>query len=378
MNQRRLVTATAATALLLTAGIGAAQQNVMSKQDSKEKDKTLTIGDKAPKIDIQHWVKPGVLDDQGQFEAITSFDKDKVYVLEFWATWCGPCIASMPHLTELQEKYADYDVTFIGVSDEPLPTVVDFLFKEYPRDNKIHNERIGYTLTTDPDESVKTDYFRAAGQTGIPCAFIIGKDNRVEWIGHPMEMDEPLNKVVHDNWDRSAFKNQWEQQQAFQREMAKMQDEYFGAIRSGNHDKALGMLDTMLETYPDNLNLKFQKFDLLLVHMDKADQAYDLGYEIIEENWDTPMLLNQIAWNVATNEQIQTRNLDFALKAAKRANELTDSADAAILDTLARVYWEKGDKKTAIKWQKKAVKHAGDDPMGEQVRETLKQYESEM
>lgn len=372
MKQRTLMTTTAAAAMLATAGLCAAQQNT-------EAEKTLTIGDKAPKIDIAHWVKPGVLAEQGtQFKPITEFEKDKVYVLEFWATWCGPCVASMPHMTDLQEKYADYDVTFIGVSDEPLPTVVDFLFKEYKGDGKIQNNRIGYTLTTDPDESVKKDYFRAAGQTGIPCAFIIGKDNRVEWIGHPMTMDDPLNKVVHDNWDRQTFKKQWDQEQAVQRDMNKMRGTYMTAINSGNYEKALSMLNDMQEKYPDNSTIRFMKFDLLLVQMDRADEAYEIGNEILEENWDNAALLNQLAWNVVDNPQIKTRNLDFALKAAKRANELTEGKDAAILDTVARVYWEKGDKKTAIKWQKKAVEYAGDDPMGDQVRDTLKKYQGEM
>ena len=115
---------------------------------------TLKIGDDAPAIDIAHWLKG---------EKITEFEDGKVYVLEFWATWCGPCIASMPHVTELQKQYRDYDVTFIGVSDEPLQTVINFLFKKDRRDEKLHNDRTGYTLTTDPDESVKKAYFRAAG-----------------------------------------------------------------------------------------------------------------------------------------------------------------------------------------------------------------------
>ena len=48
------------------------------------------------------------------------------------------------------------DVTFIGVSDEPLQTVVNFLFKKDRNDDKLHNDRTGYTLTTDPDESRTT------------------------------------------------------------------------------------------------------------------------------------------------------------------------------------------------------------------------------
>ena len=58
-----------------------------------------------------------------------NFD-NKVVVLEFWATWCGPCIAAMPHIAEIQKKYEDKNVQVISISDEDLDTVEDFLERE--------------------------------------------------------------------------------------------------------------------------------------------------------------------------------------------------------------------------------------------------------
>ncbi|MHC5004103.1 MAG: TlpA family protein disulfide reductase [Planctomycetota bacterium] len=190
---------------------------------AEQDEQKLTIGDKAPPIDITHWLKG---------EPVKEFEDGKVYVMEFWATWCGPCRAAMPHLSELQEKFADYDVRFIGVSDEPLQTVVEFLFKT-DRDGQINNDRTRYTLTTDPDESVKKAYFQAAGQRGIPCSFIIGKDQHVEWIGHPMGMDAALEAVVKDTWDRDAFKAKWEREQASTRLAQKHQRAFMTAMQNG-------------------------------------------------------------------------------------------------------------------------------------------------
>ncbi len=108
-----------AAALALCAGSTAYAQDYAPTEDAQDADaKKLTIGDTAPPIDIAHWIKG---------DKIEEFESGKVYVMEFWATWCGPCRASMPHLSKLQEQYTDYDVTFIGVSDEDLQTVVSFL-----------------------------------------------------------------------------------------------------------------------------------------------------------------------------------------------------------------------------------------------------------
>ena len=67
------------------------------------------LGDPAAPLQIAEWVKGKPVDlaaDKGK----------KIFVVEFWATWCGPCRASIPHLTEMQKKFKDKNVVFIGVS----------------------------------------------------------------------------------------------------------------------------------------------------------------------------------------------------------------------------------------------------------------------
>ena len=90
-------------------------------------------------------------------------------------------------------------MTFIGVSDEELQTVVKFLCQADTQD-LLWNDRIHYSLSADPDRSTADAYMKPAAQRGIPTAFVIGKDTRIEWIGDPMnDLDEVLDKVVGDN-----------------------------------------------------------------------------------------------------------------------------------------------------------------------------------
>jgi thiol-disulfide isomerase/thioredoxin len=327
-------------------------------------DEMLTIGDKAPPVDIAHWLKG---------EKVGEFEPGKVYVLEFWATWCGPCRVSIPHISELQEQYKDYDVTFIGVSDEKLQTVVTFLCKA-DKENVIWNEKIHYTLATDPDRSAANAYMKAAAQDGIPTAFIIGKEQRIEWIGHPMSMDEVLGNVVRDTWNRDEFKVKFEESVAAARAFKKVQAEMEAAAKRGDWKGAIAMIDELPGSGAEHGYVKLRLFRNMLKKSDDTGHTYEFGRTIMRENWDQPGMLNQLAWFTVDDKEVKKRDLEFAMKAALRANELTEEKDAAILDTVARVYYEKGDLKTAIEWQRRAVKNAK-GPMAEDLEETLRRYE---
>jgi thiol-disulfide isomerase/thioredoxin len=220
-----------------------AQSADVAKKAPAEEAKKMNIGSVAPAIDIEHWMSTG----DGKFQPFSEFEPGKIYVVEFWATWCGPCIASMPHLVELQKRFADQGVTIVSVSDESLETVEGFLKREVMQlggEEEVLAEgeakptyaelTSAYCLTTDPDASVKKDYFLAAGQNGIPCAFIVGKDGKIEWIGHPMlGMDEALEAVIAGTWDRDAFAIEFEQMEG----ISKIAGKAMQAAQKGDYAK---------------------------------------------------------------------------------------------------------------------------------------------
>ncbi|MFH1419035.1 MAG: redoxin domain-containing protein [Planctomycetota bacterium] len=333
-------------------------------------DAKLTIGDKAPAIEISHWIKG---------DKVTKFEKDKVYVLEFWATWCGPCVAGMPHLSELQKKYADKDVTIIGVSNEELETVTEFLARKYEKEGKTHNDRTEYTLATDPDKSADKDYMLAANQNGIPTAFIIGKSGKIEWIGHPMVMDDALDAVVKGTWDRKPFKKEFEKQQALEKKLQAFQEQYSKSLKAEDWAAAIKTVDELIALDEGNTRLQVMKFVLIAGKQGEYERAYKYAAMAVEKAWDNGYALNEWAWCIVDDKGLEKRDLDLAMKAATRANELTDGKEAAILDTLARVYYEKGNLKEAIKYQQRAADslEGNGGPMAEELTKTLDKYKGE-
>lgn len=118
----------------------------------------------------------------------------KVHVIEFWATWCGPCVASMPHLTELQKQ--NPDVQFIGVAGfergkdaaDGTKRVDDFV--------KAKGDTVGFAIAFDGDGTMAKTWMTAAKRNSIPTSFVIGKDGNIAFIGSPnAELDAAIAKA---------------------------------------------------------------------------------------------------------------------------------------------------------------------------------------
>jgi len=319
-------------------------------------DDELTIGSKAPAIDVEHWVSNG----NGKFPIVREFENGKVYVIEFWATWCDPCIASMPHISKLQKEFADRGVQIISVSEEDLPTVEAFLEKKAKGQDQTFGQLTNnYCLTTDPDGSVQKAYMEAAHQNGIPTAFIVGKDGKIDWIGHPVEMDQPLTAIVEDQWDRDGFANQFKAHQEIDAGM----QQAMTLLREGKFRESLNLMDAMIEKAPDGSDIDSQvkmiRFSILISTNDpRSTEAF---HQMIDENKEDPGLLNQLAWGIVemkvAGEQVNPPLADAARRAIDLAVQQAPD-DGAILDTQAHLALMQGKMDEAIEIQTRAVEKA--------------------
>lgn len=126
----------------------------------------LRLGDSAPEITAEA-IKGEIPELGGGY----------VTVVEFWATWCGPCRKTIPHLTQVQYDYEPVGVAIVGISNEDAATVKPFV-RKMGRD-------MDYAVAVDENNATFKAYMGAFNVTSIPHAFIVDGDNRIAWHGHP-------------------------------------------------------------------------------------------------------------------------------------------------------------------------------------------------
>lgn len=376
--QHILASGTLAVAMVLaSAPASAVQEAEAADQEARERAEQpeeakqpgkLEIGDEAPELAIGRWVKG---------EPVERLETGNVYVVEFWASWCGPCIAGMPHISKLQEKYGD-EVKVIGVNIWEDPAAVD-PFMKGEGDKKPGNELMGYRVAVEEkfegSEDVRNGkmvqhWMRPAGQNGIPAAFIIDRERRVAWIGHPMSMDLPLKEVVEGRWDIEKFKE-------INARAESLQAEAMSQARASEFAQAAATLGEMVELWPEMYGpqVGMQRFQFLM-QAGEIEEATSLARRAVDEYYhENPMMLGAMAWMIATSPQ-EPRDLKLALRAAERAEELSDEAEMSTLLALARVHFEMGNLDKAIEIQERAVE-AAQGPMRRQAEQILEQYKAE-
>ena len=175
-----------------------------------------------------------------------------------------------------------------------------------------------------------------------------------------MSMDEVLEAVVEDKWDRVAFAEQMKKDQ----ERQLLLTEITSAVRRGKIAVALTKIEKALESNQDpelGMQLKMMRVQLVLQDKDSADKLDTIVPEALKDYANRAELVNMIAWTVyekteagdLDNKSLISTCREAAQKAAENASE---ESKAAILDTIAHLQFVEGDLKGALATQENAVK----------------------
>lgn len=349
------------TVLAITLVMAACELNVQAQH--------LGIGDPAPSLAVKEFVKG---------EPVSEFEPGKNYVVEFWATWCGPCKTSIPHLTELQKK--NPSVTFVGVSvwEHDQDAVKPFVKKM--GDKMSYRVAIDSVATKEkPNEGVMAKtWMTAADQNGIPAAFIVNKEGKIAWIGHPMEMEKPLEKIIEGKWDLKAAREEQRKAAELRAKLMKVQTKLRSALNSGDSKKLLAVTEEIIGEVPEAEAFVGPTKLTALIKLDQQEKALDYAQKLAKsEMGKEAQGLNALAWTIIdpdSGAKPGAKLIEFAVETARRADELTEKRDAAIADTLAKAYFDSGDVAKAIETQERAIRLAKGSP----YERSLKEFESRL
>jgi len=328
-----------------------------------DRPQALMVGDVAPELKIGEWVKGS---------AVPKLERGHVYLVEFWATWCGPCIRAMPHLTALQEKYRDRGFTVIAVTAEdrnnPLEKVREFV--------ENNPEMTGFTVAWDRGTETYASYMRAAGRNGIPATFLVDRNGRVAFIGHPMNVDSALEAVIEGTFDLAEAASDYERGLRLAPQINAIQREIMAGRREKDWDRVLSAVDRLIALDESQHYYAAFKFHVLLNEKKSRKEAYTWAKQATESLVAKDgMVLAQFASTMIDDAEAVDEDRAFAERLADRAVALLkdEAADrrAFVYVIASRVSEDRGNMAKAIAMQERAVELAQGMPQADGYRARL-------
>jgi len=328
-------------------------------------DSSLNIGDKAPALQVK-FVKG---------KPVTRFQKGRVYVLEFWATWCGPCKKAMPHVSEVSRKFAD-KVDVIGISvwerakkDQDIPAQVTKFVQS-------NDSIMDFNVAMEDGEKMAKTWLEPAGVIGIPATMIIDAQGQVAWIGAPWDVETPLAELLQGRYDMKKYALKYKEEQdknkqmmADYKQVRPLADSMKKLVDANSYNDAIKVYDGALALNP---RLKEYLFGYYMVSL--AVTAPDKGYEVLAAMADSNVMYS-VASSLAAKEGLQARYYKWVVALLE-----PEAKEIGAWTPLASASFYLGDVEKAIVYQQQfvdfltAATNKGPAGFYEGEQEKLKKY----
>nr|WP_123150848.1 TlpA disulfide reductase family protein [Mesorhizobium delmotii] len=338
----------------------------------------------APPIKVDDWLRR---------EPLTIFEPGKVYLVEFWATWCGPCVAAMPHLMQLQEKYQDSGFEVVGVAaseegataEEARTSLDAWLTERFPN--------LNYRIAFDYAGEMNRLWMEASSSLGIPTSFVVDRDGHVAFIGHPAELDDVLPKVLNGSWRgsdeaKAADLRRIASNQRTTRELSLSEPIYAKlrpAMQAEDWTAALSAIEEGLALMPDSIGFRETHADLLLHKLRDTQTGLPAMRQLVEDAIDKKF--EAVSWMVMALNQLFDPAMDNSHLPRAECFAMGNKLSEQILTLnppqgdgplkfrwyvpVAQYYYESGNKDRAIELIEVALESLGNP---ETMPDHIKQY----
>jgi thiol-disulfide isomerase/thioredoxin len=308
---------------------------------------TLKVGDPAPSMNASKWL---------QGDKVNRFEPGKSYVIEFWATWCGPCIAFMPDLAEVQAQYRDNGLMCIGLTvrdpDNSMDKAESFVKKRGPK--------LKYSFAYADDRSTWDAWMTVAGKNAIPCTFVVDQAGRIGFIGNPIYLGIVAPLVVRGGMSAEAIN---EEVAKVVKEWDAVSDDLNAGYRTGDHKSGLLALNQFESKHPTMTNnvISVRAKLSALPQIGEFDETKRVAETVIAKaiRQGNSSSLTQVA-ALLRNGPAKGRKdvMAVAVKAAEAAVRIEDAQDPRTLMDLADTYFAAGNGINAREFAAKAVRLA--------------------
>ena len=282
----------------------ARQRTILGRENIVDQEPMLHIASKSPRLKVDGWLKGEPV----------SLRAGKVYVVENWATWCKPCIEQIPHLSKLAGKYRDRGLVVIAVNveDENLDRVRSFVAN--------HAKKMRYRVAYEQKGYMMATWVKKAGLAGLPASFVVDREGRIAWMGHPEKLGPVVEAVMEKTWSNDSARAF-----ATRERLAVPYSRRVVALLSTEPDRGYKLIEALLSTI-------------------LADQ---------------PEYLNGLAYHIFAAPQVAKRDLNLAYLAGALACQTEGWSNPQAIETLSKIREQQGFLEAAIALQRRAVRSGG-------------------
>jgi thiol-disulfide isomerase/thioredoxin len=319
----------------------------------------LSIGDPAPPLAGGRWLR-------GRVDRL---QKGRVYLLDFWATWCAPCLAMTPAHQSLQDRLFEQGLRVIGVAiwsgKGPLT----------PAESLTRHPDLTYPVVEDVDGNLARTYMDATDSGGLPTVMVVDRAGTLVWVGEPgPELEDLLKAVLEGSFDLQAAGRQDLVRRRSQTMFAEIDEQR----RSGRSLEAAAMVDAVIALDEGRNGWAYaMKYEILAVDTQELAAAATVAEEFLASaSSRNPFFNYAFAYRLINSRELaeaEQIDLDLALRLATRAVDLAPEPAADHLALLARVHDLRGERSQAVRRQKEAA-GAATGAERKALEETLADY----
>lgn len=311
---------------------------------------TLAIGDKAPELRYGKWLKGS---------PVKEYEKGRLYLFEFWATWCGPCIASMPHLSEFaRERRHEATVIAVNIWEKTGDKPYESAWPKVTRFVNQMGDKMDFNVITDSkDQFMGNSWMKAAGQEGIPCTIMV-KDGTILWMGHPIELDSVVNVVLSGKYDMEASKKAREEKERANDSLTapfrKIFSRYEILVKEQQYQAAVSLMDSAIVNGQPEFagTYGFFKFQVMIEHLNE-----DAAMEYVKKWQSTkPGYTGSVAGVISQKKGLKKSSYEYGIELMNGLLEKPEMPAPAVYGLIGNTYANMGDFRKAAETMEKSVK----------------------